>query len=166
MSTEPSYHPVVSAIKRVLDTARIDYQTFEHEPVRTSEEAAAARPEYALKQGTKSLLVRVKHKGGERSFVLVVVPGDQKFDIKKLRTVLGVKDLRFAYEGEVAEVTGGVEPGGVPPFGNVFGVPVVADALVFENEDIIFNAGDKRYSIAMTSADYRTIVKPLAANIV
>lgn len=161
-----TYHAVVSAITLVLDTARVPYQTFEHEPVRTSEEAAAVRPEYSLAQGTKSLIVRVKERTGERHFVLVVVPGDQKFDIKKLRTVLGVKDLRFAYEGEVAEVTGGVEPGGVPPFGNIFGLPVIADERVFVNDEIIFNAGDKRFSIAMQSSDYQRIVKPQVADIV
>lgn len=160
------YHPVVSAITLVLDTAHIPYETFEHAPVRTSEEAAAVRPEFSLVQGTKSLIVRVKERDGTRHFVLVVVPGDCKFDIKKLRQVLGVKDLRFAYEGEVKEVTGGVEPGGVPPFGNIFGVPVIADERVFYNETIICNAGDKRFSIAMQSADYQRIVKPQVADIV
>lgn len=160
------YHPLVAAIRLVLDTAQVPYETFEHAPVRTSEEAAAVRPEFSLAQGTKSLIVRVKERDGTRRFVLVVVPGDRKFDIKKLRQVLGVKDLRFAYEGEVREVTGGVEPGGVPPFGNIFGLPVIADERVFNNETIICNAGDRAFSIALASRDYREIVKPEVADIV
>jgi Uncharacterized conserved protein len=167
MANAPTeHHPVVGAIRRILDTAGISYQAFEHEPVRTSEEAAAVRPEYSLAQGAKALIVRIKKSGGERSFAQVVVPGDQKFDPKKLREVLGAKDVRFAYEGEVAELTGGVQPGGVPPFGNIFGLTVIADQQIFNNEDIIFNAGDRAVSIAMQSDDYRTIVKPHVADIV
>lgn len=159
------YHPVVEAIKLVLDTAKIEYQSFEHEPVRTSEEAAQVRPEFSLSQGAKSLLVRVK-KEGERFFIQVVVPGDKKFDPKKLSKIIGTKDIRFAYEDEVKEVTGGVVPGGVPPFGNIFGLVVYVEQTLLENDEIIFNAGDRRYSIAMNSADYLNVVKPQVVEVV
>jgi Ala-tRNA(Pro) deacylase len=159
------YHPVVEAIKLVLDTAKISYQSFEHEPVRTSEEAAQVRPEYSLAQGAKSLLVRVK-KEGKRYFIQVVVPGDKKFDPKKLGKVIGTKDIRFAYEDEVKEVTGGVVPGGVPPFGNIFGLTVYVEQTLLDNDEIIFNAGDRRYSIAMKSADYLNVVKPEVVEVV
>jgi Ala-tRNA(Pro) deacylase len=53
-----------------------------------------------------------------------------------------------------------VEPGGVPPFGNLFGLRVITDENIFENEEIIFNAGDRRVSIALKSEDYRRIAEP------
>ena len=164
------YHKVVYAIRRILDTAKIDYDAFEHEEVRTSEEAAAVRPEFSLAQGSKALIVRIKRKdeaGQEtREFVQVVVPGDKKFDAKKVKEVLGAKDIRFATEEEVKEITGGVQPGGVPPFGNLFGLTVVVDQGVFEHTVTIFNAGDRRYSIAMRTADYQKVVKPTVADLV
>lgn len=62
-------------------------------------------------------------------------------------------------------LTDGVEVGGVPPFGNLFGLKVIADRRLFENEKIVFNAGDRRFSIAMRSSDYKRLVDPDIADI-
>lgn len=154
-----TYHPVTEKISNLLRERNVWFETFEHEPVRTSEEAAAVRPEYTISQGSKALIVRVK-KDGKKSFAMVVVPGDKKFDAKKLRSAFGLQDLRFATEAEVGEITGGVLPGGVPPFGNIFGLTVYADNAVFQNDRIIFNAGDRAFSIGMYAKDYDAIVTP------
>lgn len=154
------YHKVVQQIIDSLKEKDYWHETFEHEPVRTSEEAAALRPNYTISQGSKALIVRVK-KDGEKFFAMVVVPGDKKFDTKKLKEAFGLSDLRFATEPEVAEITGGVQPGGVPPFGTLFKIQVYADNQVFTNEKIIFNAGDRSFSIGMLSKDYDDLVAPI-----
>lgn len=154
------YHPAVEIIREVLDQHQVWYETFEHEPVRTSEEAASLRDGYTLHQGAKALIIRVKYSKQERAFVMLVLPGDRKFDVAKANKVLGSKDIRFATPDEIAEITAGIVPGGVPPFGQLFGLPVYVDPEVLENEKIIFNAGDRAFSIAMHSADYLTIVQP------
>ena len=164
------YHPVVQQIKDLLDEHGVAYKTFEHAAVRTSEEAAAIRPEYSLEQGAKALIVRVKRKGvpkeEEKQFVQVVVPGDAKFDVKKLKTLLNAKDIRFATPEEVSDITGGIVPGGVPPFGILFGLTVVVEESLLKHEEIIFNAGDRRYSIALRSEDYMQVVSPLVSTII
>lgn len=164
------YHDTVKKITNLLNEHHITYKTFEHEAVRTSEEAAAIRPEYTLAQGAKALIVRIKRKGvpvaEERQFVQIVVPGDAKFDVKKARQVLEAKDIRFATPTEVSELTDGVQPGGVPPFGILFGLPVYVEETLLKNNDIIFNAGDRRFSIAMKSSDYIAVVKPEVVAIV
>ncbi len=154
------YHQSVQKIKDLLNQRKAWFEFFEHEPVRTSEEAAKIRPGYSLKQGAKAIIVRVKEKGGNKYFSMLVVPGDKRFDTDKVKQILNAKDIRFATEGEVKEMTNGVEPGGVPPFGNLFGLKVMADPSLFSNEKIIFNAGDRSYSIAMRSEDYKKIVEP------
>lgn len=159
------YHPVVEQIKILLDAHGAQYQTFEHEEVRTSEEAAAVRPEYSLSQGAKALLVAYKVEG-QRHFAQIVVPGDARFDSGKVRELFGVKKVRFASEEEVGELTDGILPGGVPPFGNLFGLPVFVDRSLFLHDEIIFNAGDKRYSIAMKSEDYKNVVEPEVVEVV
>ena len=57
------YHPTVRKIRNLLDEVGIVYKTFEHAPVRTSEEASALRPEYTLHQGAKALIVKAKRMG-------------------------------------------------------------------------------------------------------
>ena len=158
------YHETVSLIESLLQEHNCDYKKFEHEEVRTSEEANAVRPEYTLSQGAKALIVRVK-KNGNKSFAMVVVPGDKKFDTKKVRDALDAKDIRFATEAEVGEITNGVKPGGVPPFGNLWGLPVLCDQGVFQNDTIIFNAGDRRVSIAVSVEGYKKVVQPTIATI-
>jgi Ala-tRNA(Pro) deacylase len=161
-----TYHPVAGQIVELLRERNRDFETFEHEPVRTSEEAAATRPGYGLHQGAKAIVVKVKAPGTEPRFIMLVFPADRRFDSKKAKAALGVKDIRFATPEEIAEVTGGVEVGGVPPFGTLFNLEVVADPALFENERIVFNAGDRRFSVAMRSADYRELVEPRVLSLV
>ena len=159
------YHPVVDTIRALLDTHGVWYETFAHEAVRTSEEAAKIRPGYTIDQGAKALIARVKSAENGKHFVMLVLPGSKKFDTKKIKEHLGLSDIRFATEDEVGTITGGVLPGGVPPFGNLFELPVYCDQSLFQNERIVFNAGDKRFSIAMRAEDYRTLVCPSVADI-
>lgn len=160
------HHPCVSKIKKLIQNSGFWYDYFEHKPVRTSEEAAKIRPgKYTLSQGAKALIVRIRKYGGHKYFCMLVVPGDLKFSMNKVKELLNAKDIRFATEKEVAEITDGVQLGGVPPFGNLFDLPVYVDTKVLKNEKIIFNAGDKRVSIAITTRDYETLVNPQAAEL-
>jgi prolyl-tRNA editing enzyme YbaK/EbsC (Cys-tRNA(Pro) deacylase) len=164
-SSSPNLHPVTRRITDLLASSGCAYETFEHEPVRTSEEAARTRTGYGLHQGAKAIVVRTKA-GGDTRFLMLVFPADRKFDSKKAKAALSVKDIRFATPDEVADVTGGVQVGAVPPFGNLFGLDVVADPALFDNERIVFNAGDRRFSVAMPSEDYRRLVQPRVIEIV
>lgn len=153
------YHITVSKIVNLLKENGLWFETFGHEPVHTSEEAAKIRDGYTLKQGAKALIVRVKITR-EKYFAMLVIPGDAKFSSEKVKKLLSAKDIRFATEIEVNEITGGIQTGGVPPFGNLFGLRVIVDQSLFSNEKIVFNAGDRSFSVAMKSADYKTLVKP------
>jgi Ala-tRNA(Pro) deacylase len=160
MGSKMEFNPVTRQIVTQLETHGMWHETFEHEPVRTSEQAARIRPEYSLRQGAKAILLRIKKNESEKLFVMLVFPADRQFDKTKVKKWSGARDLRFATEAEVLELTGGVEPGGVPPFGNLFALRVIADPTLFENEKIVFNAGDRRFSVAMRSEDYRRLVNP------
>jgi len=51
---EAPLHPVTGQILQLLQNDGCWYETFSHAPVRTSEEAAATRPGYSLRQGAKA----------------------------------------------------------------------------------------------------------------
>ncbi len=165
IGSENPYHPVVDQIISLLEERHFWFETFEHEPVRTSEEAAKIRSGYTLDQGAKALIVRVKYSSSDKKFVMLVVPGNVRFDKQKTSEYLKTKDIRFATEDEVSEITSGVELGGVPPFGNLFGLQVIVDPSLLQHEKIIFNAGDRRFSVAVYSKDYVTLVKPIIETI-
>lgn len=161
-----TYHPTVEKIKSLLDANSCWYETFEHEPVRTSEEASKVRTGYSVSQGAKALICKVKEAGKGKRFVMFVLPGDKRFDAEKIKSNLGFSDIRFATEAEVSEITSGVQPGGVPPFGNLFNLEVFAEEALLKNEKIVFNAGDRSYSIAMRAEDYIKLVNPKVTSIV
>lgn len=160
------YHPVTRAITGLLHDAGAWHETFEHEPVLTSAQASQVRHGYSQHQGAKAILLRVKRSESEKFFVMLVFPGDMQFDKIKVKKLLRARDLRFATEEEVGALTGGILPGGVPPFGNLFNLPVIADPTLFENDKIIFNAGDRRFSVAMRADDYERIVNPEVVEII
>lgn len=154
-------HPVSRGILDLLEAEGCWRQTFFHAAVRTSLEAAAARPGYALNQGAKAIILRVKRGKRDKLFVMLVFPADRKFDSKRVKAYFKVRDIRFASEAEVSALTGGVQPAGVPPFGSLFALPVYAAPELFDVETIVFNAGDKRFSLAMRAADYRRLERPI-----
>lgn len=160
-----SYHPVVEKIKGLLRGKKLWFETFEHEPVRTSDEAAKVRAGYGLEQGAKAIVLKIKKQNGQREYVMLVLSGHLRFDSKKTKKVLGARDITFASEEDVLEITAGVQPGGVPPLGSLFGLKVVVDEGLLKNEKIVFNAGDKRYSIAMKTDDYISLINPIVQSI-
>jgi Ala-tRNA(Pro) deacylase len=149
---------VFERIEEKLTAAGIAFGVLRHAPVYTSEEAAAIRG-VPLCSGAKALIV----KAGEE-FVLLVVPADRKLDSKKARTALGVKSLRFASREEVEQLTG-LQPGSIPPFGSLFGLPTRCDPALRSNEQINFNAGDHTISVSMTCTDYLAVEQPALAEL-
>ncbi len=161
-----NYHPTVQKITSLIKQSKFWFETFEHEPVKTSEQAALMRPGYTLHQGAKAMIVKTYRSKSDGNFVMLVFPADQKFNSKKVQAALNIKSLRFATESEVADITGGVQIGGVPPFGNLFNLDVYADPSLFKNGQIVFNAGDRGFSVAVKSADYKTLVNPVIKELI
>jgi Ala-tRNA(Pro) deacylase len=144
---------VFERLEQWLGGNNVAFTVLRHEPVFTSEQAAAVRGT-SLASGAKALII----KAGE-SFVLLVLPADRKLDSKKAREVLAVKGLRFASKEEVMNLTG-LEPGSIPPFGSLFGLATYCDRALGSNPTINFNAGDHAISLQMTFADYASVEKP------
>jgi Ala-tRNA(Pro) deacylase len=145
---------VFERLHTFLSSANIPFSVTHHEPVFTSEQAAAVRG-ISPKSGAKALVVKV----GDR-FVMLIVPGDRKLDSKKVRNILNEKSIRFATKEEVLAITS-LEPGSIPPFGSLFGLQTYVDPALGENESINFNAGDHAISIAMKHTDYLLAEKPI-----
>jgi Ala-tRNA(Pro) deacylase len=138
--------PVSERLTRWLREAGVAFEILEHAPVRTSEEAARVRGT-RLEQGAKALVVRADDR-----FLHCVLPAHLKADNAALRVIAGTRRLRFASREELLELTG-CEPGAVPPFGNLFGLPVLLDEALCVNEHVAFNAGSNAVSIVMRCDD-------------
>ncbi len=140
-------------IIQLLESKKIVYELLEHEPVYTSEQAAVTRG-LSLAEGAKSLLLKANNE-----FILVVLPGDQKLDSKKVKTIVGAKKLRFATPEEVVGIMG-CAIGACYPLGNVLEIRTFVDPKLGKNESISFNPGLHDKTIRLTWADYARLVQP------
>jgi Ala-tRNA(Pro) deacylase len=146
---------VFERLQAKLTEAGAAFTVLRHAPVYTSEEAAAVRGT-PLSSGAKALVVKAAE-----AFVLLVVPADRKLDSRKARAGLGVKSMRFATREEVEQLTG-LQPGSIPPFGSLFGLPSYCDPALALNETINFNAGDHSISISLSYEEYARVERPAA----
>ena len=145
-------------IVKLLKTYNISYEDTEHEPVYTSAQAAKIRG-ISASQGAKALLLKC-----ENGFILALLQGDRKLDSKKLKSLLKIKNLRFASPKEVKD-TMGCEIGACYPFGNLIGLPTYADNYLSTNDTISFNPGIHTHSIEMKWQDFYSLVKPKMVDI-
>ena len=133
-------------VEQFLRDAGVPYERIEHAPVFTSEEAARVRGT-PLQAGAKAIVVRADDR-----YVHLVLPGDRRVDNARLRGILGTRRVRFATPDELLALTG-CAPGAVPPFGNLFGLPVLLDETLTAMERVAFNAGSNTVSITMRADD-------------
>ena len=142
------------AIRDLLDTAAVDYDEARHEPVRTAEEAAAARG-CPVEIGAKSIVLKT-----DDLFRLFVLSGGAALRSRLIRKHLGVRRTRFASAEELEALTG-LRPGAVPPFGRpILPLELYVDPGLLVHGQIAFTPGVHTVSIIMSSADYRRLAKP------
>jgi len=99
-------------------------------PVKTVKQAVR-ETKSAPKQIIKSLIFI-----SEKEPLLVIVDGDSKVSLEKLKNIFG--DVRLAKPKEVKELTG-YEVGGIPPVG--IALRTIVDPKVLENDYVIGGGG-------------------------
>lgn len=144
---------VFNRLEQKLAAAGVPYTVTRHEPVFTSEAAAAVRGT-SLASGAKALVCKLDDR-----FVMFVLPADRKLASKTVRQSCGAKSLRFADREEVHRLTG-LAPGSIPPFGSLFDLPTYCDQALADQPTINFNAADHAISISMTFQDYAKAEQP------
>ncbi len=87
----------------------------------------------------------------EKGFVLVILEGTQKTDLKALETLLQTQHARLATPEEVENVTG-YEVGAVPPI-SIYGVPTLIDEGVLKHVWVVCGGGDKFSLLKIQSKD-------------
>ncbi len=137
----------------LLQAAGIQYRLISHEPVFTNEQAEAITG-LGLRQGAKSLLIKT-----DASFVLAVVPGDQRVDMQKVATAVGAAKARLANKKQIAKIMF-CDMGACYPFGYIIGIPTLVDPLLQQSDIIAFNPGVNDQSVVMATNDYLRIAQP------
>jgi Ala-tRNA(Pro) deacylase len=137
-----------------LNTEGVAYTIDEHPPRYTAQELAQ------VEHVSGRLIAKAVMTLADGHPVMVVVPGVAKVDLGAVRKALGAQEVRLAVEEEFGHLFPDCEIGAMPPFGNLYGVPVLVDAALAGDPVIFFNAGSHRRTATMTYADYARLVHP------
>jgi Ala-tRNA(Pro) deacylase len=141
-------------LKKLLDESHISYTSMAHTTAYTAQGAAAT-----MKVSGKELAKTVVARAGEDTF-LAVLPAAHHASLEKLGALLG-KPVRLATEQEFGSLFPDCELGAMPPFGELYGLPVYVDESLAADEEIVFNAGTHHDAIRMRYADFARLVKPV-----
>lgn len=141
-------------VTEAADALGLTYEVTRHGPVRSLEEAAAARG-IEPRQLLKTMVVRIAE--GDHRFVLV--PGDREIAWPKLRALLGVSRLSMPSADAAFEVTGYVR-GTITPLGSAAELPVIADAAISGRVSI----GGGAHGVALT-VDSEELLNALDATV-
>ena len=147
----------------LLDQEGAEYRVIEHEPEGRTEVIAQIRGN-RIEQSIKSIVVQVRLGRKENVYCLANVPGDCRIDFNGIKAHLHADSVAFAAREKAQELTGCLI-GAIPPFSFSDQLQVLADPLIQQNEDVVFNAGRLDRSIFMKLDDYIRIAKPQLAKI-
>ena len=142
----------------LLDREGAVYRVVEHEPEGHTDVIAKIRGN-RIEQSIKSIVVQVRLGKKENMYALANVPGDCRIDFDGIKSLFGADSVAFASRDKAQELTGCVI-GSIPPFSFNDQLQVLADPLIQENEEVVFNAGRLDRSIFMRLEDYIRIARP------
>jgi Ala-tRNA(Pro) deacylase len=134
------------------------YRVIEHEAEGRTEIIAKIRGN-RIEQSIKSMTLQVRLTRKDNIYCLANVPGDCRVDFDGVKQYFKADSVAFASKEKAQALTGCVI-GAIPPFSFSDQLQVLADPLIQQNEEIVFNAGRLDRSIFMKLADYIRIAKP------
>ncbi len=129
----------------LLDQKGISYEAHEHSEQYTAEGVASALG-VSVAQVVKAMLVKCDNSW----FVLVVIPGDQRLSLERVKAAVGAGKTRLASRQEVQKVTG-YPVGAVSVIGfRQGGVLTFVDRRVLDLDEIIISSGRPEAGIALS----------------
>ncbi len=149
---------ITQKVKNYLDEKHIGYQILQHSLAYTAMEIAGAQ-HIPGKQLIKSVIVKADGK-----FIMCVLSSNHLINFNKLKKSTQTAEAYLATEEELEALFPACEVGAEPPFGDLFGLDVIVDRAVSENEEIVFNAGTHTSTVRIRYKDFVRLTKSKEAN--
>jgi Ala-tRNA(Pro) deacylase len=98
---------------------------------------------------------------GNGAFLMLVLPASCTLDLAAVQASTGRPALRLAREGEFSPLFPDCAVGAMPPFGSLYGLPLLADACVLDAEQIVFRGGTHDLLVRVRSEDWVSVARPV-----
>lgn len=148
----------VRKLKKYLDDQRVKYVTIQHSLAYTAQETAQSA-HIPGNEMAKTVMVLV-----DDQMAMAVLRAPDKVDLDRLRDVTGAKKVEFASEQQFQGLFPSVDVGAMPPFGNLYDMPVYVEENLSRDERIAFNAGSHSELIQLAYDDFARLVEPHVAS--
>lgn len=146
----------IQKLREFLDQNAVKYVVISHSSAYTAQEVAdSAR--IPGREIAKTVMVRLDGK-----WIMVVLPASEKIDFEQLKQATGTRQAELAGEKDFRGLFPDCDVGAMPPFGNLYQIPVYVAASLTKDEQIAFNACSHTELIRMAYSDYARLVKPTA----
>ncbi len=145
---------VPESIKSFLDEHQVPYEIIHHRRDFTAQETAADTHTKG-KEFAKTVVLQADGRP-----VMTVLPAIYQVSLDKARKALQAKEVQLASEDDIAQLCPDCEIGAMPPFGNLFKVPVYVDRRLAEDRLITFNAGTHEDVIRLLYEDFQRLTNP------
>ena len=101
----------------------------------------------------------------ENEPILVVLPGDKRVDMSKLKQVTNQNNIQIAKPNEVEEITG-YTIGGITPFGIKKSIKKIIDESVFKKQTVNIGSGKAEIGIELNSEELKKAWDGIIADII
>ena len=145
---------ILESLKRLLDEHHVRYDVHTHSRAFTATETAA------VDHVPPSEMAKVLVLKGREQFLMAVIPATHTLDVGRLRETVGDAELALASEREFADAFPSCEPGAMPPFGQLFGMPLWVDDSLGRERETVFNAGNHQETVHLAFDDFVRLAKP------
>jgi Ala-tRNA(Pro) deacylase len=126
---------IPAKIIKYLDKAKIKYEIVEHKTVYTAYDKAAT---LKIKPNVigKTLVLKA-----DKDLIIVLVSGNKNLDLAKLKKIAKVKKLDFVSETILKNKFKGIKLGAIPPFGELWKLPLFIDGGLMKEKNIFVSSG-------------------------
>lgn len=145
----------ITDLLRYLQSNKVEFQVLEHDPAFSAHDVAAVAhvPESEM---AKAILIKI-----DEHYWMAVLRADQRINEQMIRRVFGAKNVQLAHEENLGMLFPDCQIGAMPPFGNLYGLPVLLEECLADDEEIVFNACTHTKAIRMKFKDFRRLAKPV-----
>jgi Ala-tRNA(Pro) deacylase len=141
-------------LSQYLNDHSVRFEVLTHPQAYTMQEVAAELHESG-KQVAKVVMVKADGKN-----VMLVVPASHRINFSRVGKLLNAERVSLAKEEDFAALFPDCAPGAMPPFGNLYQVPVYVDQSLANQDEILFRVGTHQDTMRMAYADYGRLVQP------
>jgi len=144
----------LASLTEYLDKHSVKYIVISHSPAYTAQ-GIAALSHIPGKELAKTVVVKL-----DGQLTMAVLPASFRVDVGLLKKATNAKRAELASETEFRDRFPECETGAMPPFGNLYGIDVIADESLAKDKEIAFNACSHRELIRLAWDDFERLAKP------